>query len=86
VNIAGQCAQPPRPAVVITRGLAGSGKTTLSQALLEMIGAVRIRTDVERKRLHGLPAVASQNAASIASLTTDCIIVEAPKHAPQPSD
>jgi aminoglycoside phosphotransferase family enzyme/predicted kinase len=58
LNIAGHYAQPPRPAVVITHGLAGSGKTTLSQFLLEMIGAVRIRTDVERKRLHGLPAAA----------------------------
>jgi hypothetical protein len=46
------------PRIVITHGLAGSGKTTLSQSLLEMIGAVRIRTDVERKRLHGLPAAA----------------------------
>ena len=43
-----------QPAIVITHGLSGSGKTTLSQALLETIGAVRIRTDVERKRLHGL--------------------------------
>jgi aminoglycoside phosphotransferase family enzyme/predicted kinase len=56
--IAMQNAQPPHPAIVITHGLAGSGKTTLSQALLELIGAVRIRTDVERKRLHGVPAVA----------------------------
>ena len=46
------------PAIVITHGLAGSGKTTLSQALLELIGVVRIRTDVERKRLHGLLAAA----------------------------
>ena len=56
LNIARLYAQPTRPAIVITHGLAGSGKTTLSQALLEIIGAVRIRTDLERKRLHGLPA------------------------------
>jgi len=43
----------PHPALVITHGFAGCGKTTLSQALLETIGAVRIRSDVERKRLYG---------------------------------
>ena len=58
LKIAKYCAHPPRPAIVVTHGLAGSGKTTLSQTLLEMIGAVRIRTDVERKRAHGLPAAA----------------------------
>jgi aminoglycoside phosphotransferase family enzyme/predicted kinase len=60
LDIARHYAQPSRPAIVITHGLAGSGKTTLSQALLEMIGAVRIRTDVERKRLHGLSAAARE--------------------------
>lgn len=43
-----------KPAIVITHGLAGSGKTTASQALLERLAAVRIRSDVERKRLFGL--------------------------------
>ena len=43
-------------AVVITHGLAGSGKSTLAQALVEALGAIRIRADVERKRLHGLAA------------------------------
>jgi hypothetical protein len=46
-----------RPAIVITHGLSGSGKTTLSQALLERLGAVRVRSDVERKRMHGLDAL-----------------------------
>lgn len=58
LKIATDYAKLPRPALLITHGLAGSGKTTLSQALLELIGAVRIRTDVERKRLHDLPAAA----------------------------
>ena len=62
LNLAKRYAQPSRSAIVITHGLAGSGKTTLSQVLLEMIGAVRIRTDVERKRLHGLVATARDRA------------------------
>ena len=56
VDLARSYAQPPRPAIILTHGFAGSGKTTLSQALLEVLGAVRIRTDVERKRSHGYGA------------------------------
>ena len=40
--------------LVLMHGLACSGKTTVSQRLLEALGAVRIRTDVERKRLQGV--------------------------------
>jgi len=40
--------------LLITHGLSGSGKTYISQQLLEKIGAIRIRSDVERKRLHAL--------------------------------
>ena len=68
LNIAKQYAQPLRPAIVITHGLAGSGKTTLSQVLLEMIGAVRIRTDVERKRLYSQPAAACDRTGIDAGL------------------
>ncbi len=65
VDLARSYAQSPQPAIVLTHGLAGSGKTTLSQALLEVLGAVRIRTDVERKRLHGL-APRERSSAGIA--------------------
>ena len=44
------------PAVVLMHGASGTGKSTLSQLLLERTGALRIRTDVERKRLAGLTA------------------------------
>jgi aminoglycoside phosphotransferase family enzyme/predicted kinase len=53
IELAKRCARPPHPAIVITHGLSGCGKTTLSQTLLELTGAVRIRTDVERKRALG---------------------------------
>ncbi len=46
----------------MTHGLSGSGKSTLSQALVDSLGAIRLRSDVERKRLHGLAADARTHA------------------------
>lgn len=43
-----------KPQLIITRGMSASGKSTVSQLLLEQLGAIRIRSDVERKRLFGL--------------------------------
>lgn len=50
------------PALYITCGLSGSGKSTVAQHLVDEIGAVRIRSDVERKRLFGMPADARSGA------------------------
>ncbi|MFQ5486896.1 MAG: AAA family ATPase [Gammaproteobacteria bacterium] len=55
--------RPRRPALFITHGLSGSGKTTITQPLLENLGAVRIRSDVERKRLFGMDSEQSAAAA-----------------------
>jgi aminoglycoside phosphotransferase family enzyme/predicted kinase len=52
-----------RPLLVITRGLSGSGKTTVSGELVARLGAVRVRSDLERKRLHGLAAGDSSDSA-----------------------
>ncbi|MEZ4332434.1 MAG: AAA family ATPase [Myxococcota bacterium] len=46
------------PLLVVTCGLSGSGKTTVGGALVEALPALRIRSDVERKRLAGLAAEA----------------------------
>ncbi len=45
-----------RPAIVLMHGLSGAGKTLVSQTMLERTHALRIRTDVERKRLASLAA------------------------------
>ncbi|MBI5436755.1 MAG: AAA family ATPase [Nitrosomonadales bacterium] len=55
-----------QPALVITHGLPGSGKTTFAQAALERLQAIRIRSDVERKRLFGL-APSADSRSSIGS-------------------
>ena len=44
----------PATAIMITHGLSGSGKSTFSQCLLELTGAIRLRSDIERKRLHAI--------------------------------
>jgi uncharacterized protein len=46
--------RPGELRLFITHGLPGSGKTFASQSLLEQLGALRLRSDVERKRLFGL--------------------------------
>lgn len=46
--------RPPDPVLIITHGVSASGKSTHSRILAEKTGAVWIRSDVERKRLHGL--------------------------------
>ena len=56
-----------RPAVLITMGVSGSGKSWLARRLVERAGLVRMRSDVERKRLHGL----APDAASDSGLGTD---------------
>ncbi len=54
VALAERYASPPHPKVTITHGLSGSGKTTGSARLVETAWALRLRSDVERKRLFGL--------------------------------
>ena len=43
-----------RPALILMHGLSGSGKSWLAERIAGKIGAVRIRSDVERKRLFNL--------------------------------
>jgi aminoglycoside phosphotransferase family enzyme/predicted kinase len=62
VDVARHQSQPPQAAIVITHGLSGSGKTTCAERVIEQTGGVRIRTDIERKRLHGLGAGASSGS------------------------
>jgi predicted kinase len=55
LSLARRIADAPADArLLITHGVAGSGKSWVTQRLLEHVGAVRLRSDVERKRLHGL--------------------------------
>ena len=56
IKVAHTLARPATPQLILTCGVTGSGKTTVAQVLLEQLGAVRLRSDLERKRLHGVAA------------------------------
>ncbi len=51
------------PRLAITHGLPGSGKSFVAEGLVEAAGAIRTRSDVERKRLFGLGALESSRGA-----------------------
>lgn len=57
--------EPSPPGLTLMHGLPGSGKSWESQRLLEQ-GAIRLRSDVERKRLAGLDMLADSRAAGMA--------------------
>ncbi len=54
IGLADALAHPEAPRLIMTSGLSGGGKSTVAMALAQSLGAVRIRSDVERKRLHGM--------------------------------
>ncbi|TAN13975.1 MAG: hypothetical protein EPN34_00405 [Burkholderiaceae bacterium] len=52
------------PRLIVMHGLPASGKSVVALRIAEAIGAIRLRSDVERKRLLGLPALADTHAAA----------------------
>lgn len=70
LGMAERLAVPPRLTFTITFGLSGSGKTTASSARLladETACTIRVRSDVERKRLFGLAPDADSGGAIYSS-------------------
>ncbi len=54
----------PAPGLIVMHGLSGSGKSSVSARLAEQLGAIQIRSDVERRRLQtesGDPAIHTQD-------------------------
>ena len=64
IELAADFTRPLQPFLAITHGLSGSGKTTVTQSLLEATSLFRVRSDVERKRLYGLKPEARSGAGT----------------------
>jgi len=58
-----------RPAVLFTHGVSGTGKTTVSSKILQAVGAIRVRSDVERQRLNRAESAEIQGPSDAYSLT-----------------
>jgi aminoglycoside phosphotransferase family enzyme/predicted kinase len=64
----------PAPSMIlIAHGFSGSGKTTLCARLVEILGAVQLRSDIERKRLYrtGKRAAQQQGAEIVYDIGLD---------------
>lgn len=51
LQTAAQWMDPPQPTLVLMHGVSGSGKSWLSERLVAALPAIRVRSDMERKRL-----------------------------------
>ena len=63
IELAQQWARRQRRGLVLMHGLSGSGKSTVAAGLVESLGAIRLRSDIERKRLFGLDATEASGSA-----------------------
>lgn len=71
LHLAESCSRREPVALFIACGLSGSGKSSQSLGLIEARGLIRVRSDVERKRLFGLaPAARSASPADGGIYTT----------------
>lgn len=72
LELARHCTHEHTPAFILMHGLSGSGKSVLAQHLAQHLGGIRIRSDVERKRISGLaPLARSASPPARGLYTTD---------------
>ena len=53
VELAHRLIRPSPPMLILMHGVSGTGKTTVSTEVMKTLGAIRVRSDVERKRISG---------------------------------
>lgn len=64
---------PPTTFLILCHGFSGSGKSVASEALTQHIGAIRICSDVERKRIRGTLTLPKAHAARSCAYTREAI-------------
>jgi aminoglycoside phosphotransferase family enzyme len=62
MDLASSYASSRSPSLLLMHGVSGSGKSTVAEAMSTLLPAVRLRADVERKRLFGLEALAKSDS------------------------
>ena len=72
IDLALNFSKVEEPCLWITHGISGSGKTTLSEAVVQRRGAIRLRSDVERKRHFGLTINERPNEKTKRKLYSEC--------------
>jgi aminoglycoside phosphotransferase family enzyme/predicted kinase len=70
LDLATELTRTTKQALVIMHGVSGSGKTTISRSLVESLPAIRLRSDVERKRVYGFEELARTGASPGAGIYT----------------
>lgn len=60
--LASDIAQAEKPVLILMHGFSGAGKSRVAAALVEAFGAIRLRSDVERKRLFDLSGTARSHS------------------------
>jgi len=63
IGLALRYARPRHPRLLLMHGYSGSGKSVLAERLAMVLPAIRMRSDVERKRLAGLGALDTSGSA-----------------------
>lgn len=62
ITLAGKITITRTPKLILTHGLSGSGKSSVSKELAPELSAVWLRSDIERKRLYKMSANAHSNS------------------------
>lgn len=62
VNVAARLIDPQQPVLMIMHGVTASGKSWLSERLVSAINALRVRSDIERKRIADLASLERTSA------------------------
>lgn len=70
----------PSRHLMIMHGLSGSGKSTVSKLLLKKLRAIRLRSDIERKRLFGLSELDKTKSAVTEGIYTPEASVKTYQH------